>query len=98
MCFSLNVKHIVTAKNNLTNNAGGKAFLKEVVPENDPTCGNVIAIQTFGDLLGYNPHCQILVRDGCFSGNGMFIKKSYLIEKVGLAMRDELLKVTTSDA
>jgi hypothetical protein len=30
-------------------------------------------MQTFGDFLGFNPHCHILVTDGCFYGNkGMF--------------------------
>jgi len=32
--------------------------------------GAVIAIQTFGDFLGFNPHCHILVTDGCFYGDG----------------------------
>ncbi|HEY5523331.1 MAG TPA: transposase [Desulfuromonadaceae bacterium] len=26
--------------------------------------------QTFGDFLGFNPHCHILVTDGCFYGDG----------------------------
>lgn len=34
--------------------------------------GAVIAIQTFGDVLGFNSHCHILVTDGCFYGKGMF--------------------------
>ena len=34
--------------------------------------GAVIAIQTFGDILGFNPHCHVLVTDGCFYGKGMF--------------------------
>jgi hypothetical protein len=34
--------------------------------------GAVIAIQTFGDVLGFNPHSHILVTDGCFYGKGMF--------------------------
>jgi hypothetical protein len=30
-------------------------------------------MQTFGDFLGFNPHCHILVTDGCFyGGNGTF--------------------------
>ncbi|MDI9569908.1 MAG: transposase [Pseudomonadota bacterium] len=30
-------------------------------------------MQTFGDFLGFNPHCHILVTDGCFYGTrGMF--------------------------
>ena len=49
-----------------------KVFLQEVVPEKDPVPGAVIAIQSFGDFLGFNPHCHVLVTDGCFYGNGMF--------------------------
>jgi hypothetical protein len=50
-----------------------KVFLQDAVPENNPIPGAVIAVQTFGDLLGFNPHCHILVTDGCFYGNkGMF--------------------------
>jgi hypothetical protein len=33
--------------------------------------GAVIAIQTFGDLLGYNPHLHVLICDGCFHEIGM---------------------------
>jgi len=50
-----------------------KAFLQEAIPENDPIPGAVIAVQTFGDFLRFNPHCHILVTDGCFCGNkGLF--------------------------
>jgi len=50
-----------------------KVSLQEAVPQNDPIPGAVIAIQTFGDFLGFNPHCHILVTDGCFYGSrGMF--------------------------
>lgn len=34
--------------------------------------GAVVAIQTFGDFLGFHPHRHILVSDGCFHVNGMF--------------------------
>jgi hypothetical protein len=34
--------------------------------------GAVIAIQTFGDFLGFNPHLHMLCSDGCFYGKGMF--------------------------
>ena len=33
---------------------------------NDPIPGTVIAIQTFDDFLGFNPHCHILLTDSCF--------------------------------
>jgi site-specific recombinase XerC len=30
-------------------------------------------MQIFGNFLGFNPHCHVLVTDGCFYGNkGMF--------------------------
>ena len=47
-----------------------KVFLQDAVPENDPIPGTVIAVQTFGDFLGFNPHTHILVTDGCFYGDG----------------------------
>jgi hypothetical protein len=52
--------------------ASMKVFLQHSVPETGHIPGAVIAIQTFGDFLGFNPHCHILVTDGCFYGNGMF--------------------------
>jgi hypothetical protein len=50
-----------------------KIFLQEAVPERNPFPGAVIAIQTFGDFLGFSPHCHVLVTDGCYYGDkGMF--------------------------
>ena len=34
--------------------------------------GAVIAIQSFGDFLGFNSHLQVLSTGGCFYGQGMF--------------------------
>jgi hypothetical protein len=45
-----------------------KVYLKSTVPGQDAVPGAVIAIQTFGDFLGFNPHCHILSTDGCFLG------------------------------
>jgi hypothetical protein len=47
-------------------------FFQETAPEEDAVPGAVIAIQSFGDFLGFNPHVHILCTDGCFYGNGMF--------------------------
>jgi hypothetical protein len=47
-----------------------KVFLRHSVPETDPIPGAVIVVQTFGDFLGFNPHCHILVTDGFFYGDG----------------------------
>jgi len=49
-----------------------KAFFQEAVPEEDAVPGAVIAIQSFGDFLVFNPHLHVLISDGCFYGNGMF--------------------------
>ena len=32
----------------------------------------ICSIQTFGDLLGFNPQLHILCADGCFKDNGTF--------------------------
>ena len=49
-----------------------KVFFQETVPKEDAATGAVIAIQSFGDFLGFNPHLHILCSDGCFYGEGMF--------------------------
>ncbi len=50
-----------------------KVFMQQAVPEKEPIPGAVIAVQTFGDFLGFHPHCHILLTDGCFYGErGMF--------------------------
>jgi len=49
-----------------------KAFFQETLPEEDAVSGAVIAIQSFGDYLGFHPHLHILVSDGCFYGHGIF--------------------------
>jgi hypothetical protein len=49
-----------------------KLFLRETVSERNPITGAVIAIQTFGDFLGFNPHCHVLVTDGFFYRRGMY--------------------------
>ena len=49
-----------------------KEFFTAVVPEKDSVPGAVIAVQTFGDFLGFHPHLHILCSDGCFYGDGMF--------------------------
>jgi len=46
--------------------------LRETVPQRGAVPGVVIAIQTFGDLLGFHPHCHVLCTDGCFYCKGVF--------------------------
>jgi len=49
-----------------------KAFYTAGVGDDKADPGAVVAIQTFGDFLGFHPHLHILVSDGCFHANGMF--------------------------
>lgn len=37
---------------------------------NTPIPCATIAAQTFGDFLGFNPHCHVLVTNGCSYGDG----------------------------
>jgi hypothetical protein len=49
-----------------------EVFLQTIIPEEDAVPGAVIAIQSFGDFLGFNSHCHVLCTDGGFYGQGMF--------------------------
>ncbi|MBU0699054.1 MAG: transposase, partial [Proteobacteria bacterium] len=49
-----------------------KLYFKKAVKGQNAVPGAVIAIQTFGDFLGFNPHLHVLISDGCFHENGMF--------------------------
>jgi hypothetical protein len=56
--------------------------------------GEAVAIQTFGDCLGYNPHLHILVSDGCFHGSGMFSFAPPLDTKpLAMLFRQNVLKM-----
>jgi hypothetical protein len=49
-----------------------KTFFKSTTTDPKAVPGAVIAIQSYGDFLGFNPHLHILISDGCFHENGMF--------------------------
>jgi len=79
-----------------------KLFLQEAVPEQNPIPGAVIAIQTFGDFLGFNSHCHVLVTDGCFLrqaqdsvyGRGMFRVAPFLdLKKLEAIFRHRVFKM-----
>lgn len=69
-------------------------YLKKAVIEKQAVPGAVIAIQSFGDFLGFNPHLHVLISDGCFNENGMFFV-SHAIETDALEkiFRHMVLKV-----
>ena len=48
-------------------------YLKASVTVNDPIPGCVIAVQTFGEFLNFNPHLHIIATDGCFCPDGSFM-------------------------
>ena len=72
-----------------------KVFIQDAVPEKDPIPGAVIAIQTFGDFLGFNPHCHILVTDGCFCGDGGMFRVAPPLElkKLEAIFRHKVLRM-----
>ena len=71
-----------------------KVFFQESVPEDDAVPGAVIAIQTFGDLLGFNPHCHILCTDGCFYGEGMFrVAPAFNLKNLEVIFRHKVFKL-----
>jgi ribosomal protein S27E len=47
-------------------------YLKQTVAYEDAVPGAVIAVQSFGDFLGFNSHLHVIGTDGCFYGNGSF--------------------------
>lgn len=49
------------------------SYLKQGVPLDDAEPGAVIAVQTFGDFLNFNPHLHIMAPDGGFYGEDSFI-------------------------
>jgi hypothetical protein len=55
----------------------------------------VIAVQTFGNFLGFKPHCHILVTDGCFYGaNGMFrVAPPLELKKLEAIFRHKVLRM-----
>ena len=72
-----------------------KVFLQDAVDENDPIPGAVIAMQSFGDFLGFNPHTHILVTDGCFYGDdGMFrVAPPFELKKLEAIFRHKVLRM-----
>ena len=72
-----------------------KVFMQQAVPEKEPIPGAVIAVQTFGDFLGFNPHCHILLTDGCFYGDkGMFrVAPPLELKKLEAIFRHKVFKM-----
>jgi len=72
-----------------------KVFIQEAVPEKEPIPGAVIAMQTFGDFLGFNPHCHILLTDGCFyDKRGMFrVAPPLELKKLEAIFRHKVFKM-----
>jgi hypothetical protein len=49
-----------------------QVFFNTIALGEDAVPGAVIAIQTFGDFLGFNPHCHVPCTDAGFYGKSMF--------------------------
>jgi len=74
-----------------------KLFYQTAAASENAVPGAVIAIQTFGDFLGFNPHCHVLVTDGCFYDTGSF-RVAPAVELKGLekVFRNKILRVLLS--
>ena len=72
-----------------------KIFIQKAVPEKEPIPGAVIAVQTFGDFLGFNPHCHILLTDGCFYGDKRMFRVAPPLElkKLEMIFRHKVFKM-----
>ena len=59
--------------------------------------GAAIAIQTFGDFLGFNSHLHILCSDGCFYGEGMFrVAPRFETKQLESIFRHKVFKIPLS--
>lgn len=56
-------------------------YLKQTVDDDNSIPAVIIAVQTFGDFLNFNPHLHIIAADGCFNKSGDFIRGRIPIEK-----------------
>jgi hypothetical protein len=64
----------------------------------DEVPGAVIAIQTFGDLLGYNPHLHVLISDGCFRESGtLTVAPAIDTQALEQLFRHKILKLLLSE-
>ncbi len=52
-------------------------YLKNSSGDKNSVPGVVIAVQTFGDFLNFNPHLHLIATDGCFTSDGEFIKSVF---------------------
>ncbi|MBN2033199.1 MAG: hypothetical protein JW836_07975 [Deltaproteobacteria bacterium] len=43
-----------------------KVFFQIIIPAEGAVPGAVIAVQTFGDFPGFNPHCRVLCTGGFY--------------------------------
>jgi len=67
---------------------------KKAVTGKKSVPGAVIAIQSFGDFLGFHSHLHVLISDGCFHENGMFTVSPAIDTKVlELLFRHKVLRM-----
>lgn len=73
-------------------------YVKQVVPYDDAKPGAVITVHTFGSFQEFHPHIHILSSDGCFYGNGAFMKSPSPSPKdLEDAFRSEIFKMLKAE-
>jgi len=50
-----------------------KTSVSASADDNKVKPGAIIAVQTFGELINFNPHLHIIASDGCYNENGDFL-------------------------
>lgn len=69
------------------------------MPEEYAVPGEVVAIQSFGDFLGFNPHLHVLLSDGYFYGDSMFkVSPSFETHYLEKIFRYKVFKMLFSKA
>jgi len=75
-----------------------KGFYQFIIDEDGAVPGAAIAIQSFADFLGFNPHTHILVSDGCFYGEGKFkVAPSFKAGDLEAVFRGKIFKMLLNE-
>jgi hypothetical protein len=70
------------------------AYLRSVVSDETAVPGASIAVQTYGDLLNFNPHLHAITTDGCFLDDGSFkTVPGFVLEDLEEIFQYEVLKM-----
>lgn len=95
------LKTSISKENSADKQAAGKACCSSMQP------GCVIAVQTFGEFLNFNPHLHFIASDGCFHDDRRFIKgalpvaadleQAFAAEVFNMLIKEEKISLSVVD-